>query len=78
MEAVGVSAVRIDSTLWLVLLCQQDVIYLVCVYIVLVFMSPDNALTLPWRDLFKKSPFKDKLCLVAIDEAHCIEEWYVY
>lgn len=39
----------------------------------LVFMSPETAITTPWRNLFREG----KIALVAIDEAHCISEWLV-
>ena len=42
-----------------------------------VFMSPEIAVVPPWRKIFKTPCFHENLCLVAIDEAHCIAEWYV-
>ena len=42
----------------------------------LVFMSPEVAVVPPWRNIFKSPVFRSKLCLVAVDEAHCITEWY--
>ena len=39
-----------------------------------VFMSPETAITKPWRKLFKEG----KIAIVAIDEAHCISEWLVF
>lgn len=33
-----------------------------------VFMSPEMAITTPWRKLFSEGK-------IAIDEAHCISEW---
>lgn len=41
-----------------------------------VFMSPEIATSSPCREIFKTSHFATNLCLVAIDEAHCIPEWY--
>ena len=38
-------------------------------------MSPEIATTAPWRDLFIAPYVKKHLVLVAVDEAHCIEEW---
>ena len=43
----------------------------------LVFMSPEAATTKPWRELFKSPMFRKHLVLLAVDEAHCISEWYV-
>ena len=38
-------------------------------------MSPEVAVTLPWRDVFLSPQFKERLALIAVDEAHCIVEW---
>ena len=40
-----------------------------------VLMSPEAAVTPPWRSLFSSVVFKNNLALVAIDEAHCILDW---
>ena len=40
-------------------------------------MSPENATTSPWKQLYKEEYFKQHLVLIAIDEAHCIQEWSV-
>ena len=40
-------------------------------------MSPENATTKPWRDLFSSAAFRSKLVLLTVDEAHCISEWYI-
>ena len=40
-------------------------------------MSPEAAATKPWRELFKSPMFRKHLVLLAVDEAHCISEWYV-
>ena len=42
-----------------------------------VFMSPESAMTRPWRKIFSEPFFKSNLTLLAIDEAHCITEWLV-
>ena len=42
----------------------------------LVFMSPEIAVVPTWRNIFKSPVFRENLCLVAVDEAHCITEWY--
>lgn len=44
----------------------------------IVFMSPELATEQPWRELFSSSLFRGKLVLVAVDEAHCVTEWYVW
>ena len=41
-------------------------------------MSPESAISLPWRNIFRSPYFEENLALVAIDEAHCIPEWYEY
>lgn len=40
----------------------------------LVFMSPETAVSDPWRTIFRS----DKVVLIAIDEAHCITEWLAF
>ena len=42
----------------------------------IVFMSPETATQAPWRNIYQTSYFKEHLVLVAVDEAHCIPEWY--
>lgn len=39
-------------------------------------MSPEVAVVPPWRNIFKSPAFRENLCLVAVNEAHCITEWY--
>lgn len=39
-------------------------------------MSTESAVSHPWRSLFSSKLAKEKLALVAIDEAHCIYEWF--
>jgi len=41
-------------------------------------MSPESAVSPPWRELFKSSHacFEKEPAVVAIDEAHCIPEWW--
>ena len=45
--------------------------------VIIVFMSPEIAVRPPWRNIFQTSLFKERLALVAVDEAHCIPEWLV-
>lgn len=40
-------------------------------------MSPENAISPPWRGVFSSGYVKEHLALVAIDEAHCIVDWLV-
>ena len=40
-----------------------------------VLMSPEVATSLPWRQLFSTDYYKSHLVAVAVDEAHCIQEW---
>ena len=42
--------------------------------VVLVFMSPETAISRPLRGLFGEPHFKANLIMVAVDEAHCIYE----
>ena len=42
-----------------------------------VFMSPECALKPPWRNIFTTPHGKANIVLVAVDEAHCIEDWSV-
>ena len=43
----------------------------------LVFMSPEIAVSGEWRKMFDSAYVKQQLVLIAIDEAHCIPEWLV-
>ncbi len=43
-----------------------------------VLMSPETAVARPWKELFREPYFKANLALVAVDEAHCIQEWSVF
>ncbi len=45
---------------------------------IIVFGSPECLLsTITWRGVFECESFREKLVGVAIDEAHCITQWYV-
>ena len=45
---------------------------------IIVFGSPECMLSTPtWRGIFNTQSFKELLIGVAIDEAHCITQWYV-
>ena len=43
-----------------------------------VFMAPETAVCLPWREIFKSPFFTNNLAVVSVDEAHCIHEWLVF
>lgn len=42
---------------------------------VIVFMSPEHAVTPPWRGIFGSPFFRRHLAVIAVDEAHCISDW---
>ena len=55
---------------------NHDVVsILLCIHVV--FMSPEAAMNPMLCELFKCSFIKKNLVLIAIDEAHCISEWFV-
>ena len=39
-----------------------------------VFMAPEIAVNPPWRNLFTKPGFSERVSVIAVDEAHCIYE----
>ena len=41
-----------------------------------VFLAPEVITRPPWRRILQCSVFKHQLCLIAVDEAHCIPEWF--
>lgn len=43
-----------------------------------VFMSPECAIKPPWCKIYTTPYGKKNIVLVAVDEAHCIEDWSVY
>ena len=57
--------------------CQETIalVYIrnLTVCVVSVFMSPETAITNPWRNVFRER----KIAMVAVDEAHFILEWLV-
>ena len=45
----------------------------------LVFMSPESLLkVLRWREMFRSKIYQDNLVGLIVDEAHCVEKWWVY
>lgn len=38
-------------------------------------MAAETAVTPPWRNVFTK-PDSKRLSMIAVDEAHCIFEWF--
>ena len=49
-----------------------------CLPNLIVFMSPEVGVQCPWRNIFQTTVFKKHLALLAVDEAHCIPEWYYF
>ena len=44
----------------------------------LVYMSPEAMLlNLRWREMFQSDVYQNNLMCLAVDEAHCVEKWYV-
>lgn len=42
-----------------------------------VYSSPEAIMSSKWRRMLKTKSWQDRLTTIAIDEAHCICEWYV-
>ena len=40
-------------------------------------MSPESVQVREWRSVLSSEVLKERLVLVAVDEAHCISEWLV-
>ena len=48
-------------------------------YYILVYCSPEAMLSIAtWRDILSCKCFQERLIGFAVDEAHCITQWYVY
>ena len=47
------------------------------IFCISVFLSPEIATTKPWCMIFSDKYIKRHLVLVAVDEAHCISDWFV-
>ena len=43
----------------------------------LIFCSPEALISPKWRVALEKPNISDRVCAVAVDEAHCISKWYV-
>ena len=44
----------------------------------LVYMSPESLLcVLQWREMFRNKVYEKNLIAIAVDEAHCVEQWLV-
>ena len=42
------------------------------------FCSPEALIEDKWRDALEKPGFSERVCAVAVDEAHCVSKWYVH
>ena len=45
--------------------------------ILVAFVTPEMLRTNALRKLLLNKTFKDRVCVVAVDEAHCVSEWCV-
>ena len=44
----------------------------------LVYTSPESLLcVLHWREMFRTKVYEKNLIAIAVDEAHCVEQWLV-
>lgn len=43
----------------------------------LIFMSPEMLLNNKWRDLILSPHYSENLKALIVDEAHCVQKWYV-
>lgn len=41
----------------------------------IIFCSPEALVLAKWRDALEKPDVSDRICAVAVDEAHCISKW---
>ena len=41
-------------------------------------MSPETIVSSEWKKLLSEPCLQKRVCVVAIDEAHCIAEWLVH
>ena len=51
--------------------------FILFTFVVIVFVSPEVALSSSFDTIFSLPFVKRNLVLVAIDEAHCITDWYI-
>ena len=73
LESVGIPAIAIGNE------DDPEIIQQVIEgYYILVYCSPEAVLSIAtWRGILSSPTFKEKLIGVAIDEAHCITQWFV-
>ena len=44
----------------------------------MIYMSPESLLcVLKWREMFRSTVYQNNLIAIVVDEAHCVEKWYV-
>ncbi|KAH3793131.1 hypothetical protein DPMN_146636 [Dreissena polymorpha] len=42
------------------------------------FATPEALRSPTWRKLILSPEMKERLCLLAVDEAHCVSQWYAF
>ena len=42
-----------------------------------IYLSPESIFQKEWCDVYQSSAFKERLVGIAVDEAHCMQKWWV-